>query len=78
LGYNYAAPGKYISHGQNGWLADFDDSEDFLEQSELIFSNRDQWPEARKEARKTAEGLSWDAILESYLEDVVEAKSRYE
>ena len=35
-------------------------------------------PEIRKEARKTAENLSWDAILENYIDDVEEAKSRCE
>ena len=75
LGYNYAAPGKYISNEQNGWLADFDDPEAFLAQSEHIFSNRNRWPEVRKEARKTAESLSWDSILDSYVQDVNEAKS---
>ena len=30
LGYNYAAPGKYILNGENGWLAPFDDSEAFF------------------------------------------------
>ena len=78
LGYNYAAPGKYISDGENGWLAPFDDSEAFLKQSEHLFSNRENWPEIRKEARKTAENLSWDAILENYIDDVEEAKSRCE
>ena len=78
LGYNYAAPGKYIQHGQNGWLADFDNSEAFLEQSKHIFSERNTWPEVRQQARKTAESLSWDTILESYICDVEEAKSRCE
>jgi glycosyltransferase involved in cell wall biosynthesis len=73
LGYNYAAPGKYIEHGQNGWLAPFDDSEAFLEQSRSIFSNLHTWDEVRKKARITAESLSWEAILESYISDIEEA-----
>lgn len=70
LGYNYAAPGRYIVRGENGWLAPFDDSEAFLEQSHRIFSNIDTWKTVRENARKTAEGLSWDSILESYIRDV--------
>jgi glycosyltransferase involved in cell wall biosynthesis len=73
LGYNYAAPGKYIKHGQNGWLAPFDDSEAFLEQSRSIFSDLPAWDEVRKNARITAEGLRWEAILESYISDIEEA-----
>lgn len=78
LGYNYAAPGKYITHGQNGWLANFDDSEAFLEQSKQIFADRSNWETVRNKARKTAETLSWDSILENYISDVEEAKSRCE
>jgi len=78
LGYNYAAPGKYIEHGENGWLADFDDSDGFIEQSKRIFSDQNAWLNVRNQARKTAENLSWDTILESYIRDVEEAKSRCE
>lgn len=78
LGYNYAAPGKYINHGRNGWLAPFDDSDAFLELSKQMFSNQSVWDEVRKSARITAEGLSWDTILQSYLQDVEEAKNHCE
>ena len=78
LGYNYAAPGRYIKHGENGWLAPFDDSEAFLEQSTAIFQSLSTWKEIREKARITAEGLSWDAILESYIKDVEEAKKHCE
>lgn len=78
LGYNYAAPGKYIVHGKNGWLAPFDDSESFLKQSERIFSDLECWKSIQSNARKTAEGLSWDSILDKYISDVEEAKSRCE
>lgn len=78
LGYDYAAPGKYIVHGNNGWLAPFDDSKSFLKQSERIFSDLESWKSIRSNARTTAEGLSWDSILEKYICDVEEAKSRCE
>ena len=78
LGYNYAAPGKYIKHGENGWLTPFDDSEAFLEQSKLIFRDRSAWKEVRNNARKTAETLSWDSVLERYINDVGQAKCHCE
>jgi glycosyltransferase involved in cell wall biosynthesis len=78
LGYNYAAPGKYIEHGKNGWLAPFDDSEAFLEQSRQIFSDLKSWDEVRKNARFTSESLSWDTILQNYIQDVEEAKTHCE
>jgi glycosyltransferase involved in cell wall biosynthesis len=74
LGYNYAAPGRYIEHGVNGWLAPFNDSEAFLEQSRLIFRNQASWKDARGKARKTAESLSWDSVLDSYIKDVEKIK----
>lgn len=78
LGYKYAAPGRYIEHGVNGWLAPYDDSEAFMEQSRRIFASRESWNAVRKNARKTAENLSWDAILESYIRDVENAISHCE
>jgi glycosyltransferase involved in cell wall biosynthesis len=78
LGYNYAAPGKYIEHGKNGWLAPFDDSGAFLELSKQLFSNLGSWDEVRKNARITAEDLSWDTILQCYIRDVEVAKNHCE
>lgn len=78
LGYDYAAPGRYIEHGINGWLVPFDDADAFLRQSKAIFQSRSAWPEIRNQARATAETLSWDSILEKYILDVEEAKSRCE
>ena len=78
LGYDYAAPGKYIATGKNGWLVPFDDSEAFLERSEQIFRDRGDWNSIQIEGRKTAETLSWDSILDKYIRDVEEAKCRCE
>ncbi|MCZ6674154.1 MAG: glycosyltransferase family 1 protein [Verrucomicrobia bacterium] len=78
LGYDYAAPGRYIKEGHNGWLAPFDDSDAFLRQSEKIFQSQSAWPEVRQNARTTAESLTWGTILDSYIRDVEEAKCRCE
>ena len=78
LGYNYAAPGQFIEHGINGWLAPFDDSEAFLKQSRQIFETPSTWPAVRENARATAEKLGWETILDSYVRDVEEAICRCE
>lgn len=78
LGYDYAAPGRYIQPGNNGWLAPFDDSDAFLEASKGVFTARNDWSEIRKEARKTAEELNWKAILTNYIQDVEKAISNCE
>lgn len=78
LAYDYAAPGKYITSGQNGWIVPFDDNAQFLEESTKIFSQKQSWDSVRKAARKTAEGLSWGSIVESYVYNVSNAVNNCE
>jgi len=73
LGYDYAAPGKYIEDGKNGFLAPFDDSEAFLKQARRIIENQDQWPDIRQAAEDTGRSLSWNQILDQYLGHVQQA-----
>ena len=67
LAYDYASPRTCIRHGENGWLAPFDNAEAFLLQSERLLRERDRWPAIGREARKTAERFNWDGILQTYL-----------
>ena len=78
LGYDYAAPRRYIQPGKNGWLAPFDDSEAFLKTSKSVFAAQKNWPKIRKNARKTAEEISWGSILSNYIQDVEKAISNCE
>ena len=74
LAYDYASPREYIRQGENGWLAPFDDSEAFLQQAKRLIQRREQWPDMRKSARKTAETLSWDSILQTYIRNLEEVR----
>lgn len=67
LAYDYASPRTCIRHGENGWLAPFDDAEAFLRQSKRLLQERDRWHAIGRAARKTAERFSWDGILKTYL-----------
>ena len=70
LAYNYASPRTCIRHGENGWLAPFDDSKAFLRQSKRLILERERWPAIRISAREIAETFSWDSILETYIRHV--------
>lgn len=70
LAYNYAAPGRFIEHGRNGLLAEFNAAEDFVAQAQQLAANRDEWPLLGRAARETLLPHSWDGIVEGYLRDL--------
>ncbi len=78
LGYDYAAPGKYIQNEQNGWIVPFDNSTLFLEKSLDLFTQKQNWGTISSAARKTAQGLSWESIIESYVTNVANAVNNCE
>ncbi len=65
--YDYAVGREYVKPGTNGLLADFGDGEDFVSKAvELRSQDEDKLVALRAEARKTAEGISWDSVVESF------------
>lgn len=66
LAYDYAAPQRYIEEGNNGYLAAFDNENEYLKKTEELAKSKDQWPELRKNARQTAMGISWTSIVDKY------------
>lgn len=75
LAYDYAAPGRYISDGTNGFLAPFDQSAEFLNATERALEQRAHWPSIRAAARTTAEGLGWAGIVQQFAQDLEEARN---
>jgi len=73
LGYDYAAPGKYIRHGENGFVVPYDKEEAFLKQAREIIRQQASWAPIRKAAENTGKALSWNHILEQYLGHVQQA-----
>ncbi|MBK1878859.1 glycosyltransferase family 4 protein [Pelagicoccus mobilis] len=65
--YDYAAGRSYVESGQNGQLARFGDEEDFVEQAKALRRLDDgRFEKLRRDARLTAEGISWDAVVDSF------------
>jgi glycosyltransferase involved in cell wall biosynthesis len=75
LAYDYAAPGRYIVDGQNGYLAPFDDSNAFLKSTDRALENQIRWPKLQAAARATAEQLGWAGIVQQFVQDLEEAKN---
>jgi len=74
LAYDYAAPGRYIEDGVNGFLAPFDDSPAFLQAVDRALEHKANWPAIRAAARAIAEGLGWAGIVKQFAEDLEEAR----
>lgn len=73
LAYDYAAPGRYIEDGGNGFLAPFDDGPAFLKAADRALAQKGDWPATRAAARTTAETLGWAGIVKQFVEDLDEA-----
>lgn len=67
LSFAYAAPGRLIRHGQNGWVVPLGEREAFLEQAASLAERIDPaasgWSSIREAARDTVLPLSWDTIV---------------
>ncbi|MGB0370305.1 MAG: glycosyltransferase family 4 protein [Opitutales bacterium] len=76
--YDYAAGQKFIKDGENGFLAKFDDSEDFIAKTVALADCRDRWEEIGVAARKTTEAIPWSDIIgefEGHLRRVIDTHS---
>lgn len=66
LTYDYAAGREHVRNGVNGFAAPFDDPVEFVARARAIMAVRGDWPRLREEARLTAQGLTWEAIVERF------------
>lgn len=73
LAYDYAAPGKYITDGQNGYLAPYDQPEAFLSKLECALEQKADWSSLRQRARETSLELGWSKIIQGFANDLREA-----
>lgn len=63
LAYDYAAAAEYIRHGDNGLLAAFNHTADFVAQAATLAANAAQVRALGVQARQTALGLGWERIV---------------
>lgn len=70
--YDYAAGRQHIAHGSEGFLAPLHDEPAFLEQ---VSHASTRWNDAnlRSAARQKAEGLSWDAVVTHFENELHQA-----
>lgn len=66
LAYDYAAPRRFIQDHGNGFLANYDDENDFLASVDRAVDVLEEWSSIRAAARKTAETLGWDGIVRDF------------
>lgn len=68
--YDYAATREHVRHGENGYAAAFNDGGEFVRVAEAALAARGEWPEVRRAARATAEGVTWEAVVARFEADV--------
>lgn len=79
VAYDYAAAGEHMKHAVNGFVAPFENETAFLKSCELALDRR-HWDDVRKEARRTALGVSWSRVIDGFeesLEEVAAQEPRY-
>ena len=64
--YDYAAGREHIRSWENGVLAPFGDGAAYTAVVEETLRRRAEWPALRAAARRTAEGITWERVFESF------------
>lgn len=70
LAYDYAAAAQFIDDGNSGLLVPLGDKEGFLEKARQSIAS--DWSPLRKQAVQAVEALSWERIVDGYLNEVAE------
>jgi glycosyltransferase involved in cell wall biosynthesis len=70
VAFDYAAAGRFIRHGENGWLVPFGDAPAFIAASGHLATDAPLRARLRPAARKTAEGISWDFVVDQLERDL--------
>lgn len=74
LAYDYAAPQQHIRHASNGYLAPFDQAQQYLAQLDATLQSRSDWPAIRTAARQTAETLDWSGVVAAFARELHQAR----
>jgi glycosyltransferase involved in cell wall biosynthesis len=63
LAYGYAAAAEHVRHGENGFLAPYNDEAAFVRVAGEIAANPAAWREAGAAARSSALNLDWERVV---------------
>lgn len=66
LAYDYASTRQHVRSGRNGVAVPFDDAKAFVRAAVELMQAPATWPGLREAARKTAEGITWDAVVGTF------------
>jgi len=66
VGFNYAAPAQHVQQGENGFLAELDDDESFIQQSLAVARNSQLRKRIGKAAAQYAPTFDWQPIVDRF------------
>ena len=66
VAYDYAAARAHVREGENGFLASLGDAAAFQAAATRAVAQRHRWPHLRDAARRTAQTLSWDQVVDGF------------
>jgi glycosyltransferase involved in cell wall biosynthesis len=72
VAFNYAAAARYIRHRENGWHVPLDNRDAFIRGAVELAADRALRQRLGAAARLTAEGISWDAVIDRLDQDLRE------
>lgn len=72
LAYNYAAPARYIRDGENGRVVPFGDVASWDRAADTLAAEPSLRRRLGAAARATAEGISWDRVIDGFESDLRE------
>jgi glycosyltransferase involved in cell wall biosynthesis len=72
VAFNYAAAARFIRHGENGWLVPFGDRAAFVDAAVHVACDSTLRYRLAPAARETAEGISWDYVIDQLERDFAE------
>jgi glycosyltransferase involved in cell wall biosynthesis len=72
VAFNYAAPARFIRHRENGWLVTLGERAAFIDAAVTVARDEALRAQFGPAARKTAEGISWDFVVDQLERDFAE------
>ncbi|MBK9991447.1 MAG: glycosyltransferase family 1 protein [Verrucomicrobia bacterium] len=78
VAFNYAAAARFIRHGENGWHVPLGNRTAFLAASTELSASTSLRQNLGSAARLTAEGISWDRVIDGFESDLLAVIARHE
>ncbi|MFT3782219.1 MAG: glycosyltransferase family 1 protein [Nibricoccus sp.] len=72
VAFNYAAAGRYIRHGENGWLVPLGEAPAFVSAAEHVSAQPPLRTRLGDAARQTTAGIPWERVINGFEADLRE------